>query len=294
MDADHSGPTEAGKKPSRPGAASSAPPVDETDTRAAPPESVEAGLIQAQGAVGPSADSAVAPARVPDRSRPASGIAALSLPYQIAAAVALSVIGLWSCVHIAMVFLHVAPSNTLTKQHGEAVDRWIYPEFEQNWKLFAPNPLQQNISVQVRAEVTGGGADGSRTTRWIDLSGDDGEAIRGNPLPSHVEQNELRRAWDFFVGSHDSENRANGLRGELSERYIRRIVMLRLDEHGYGGTVERFQVRSSTRSVGAPPWSDEKISTEPEYRELPWWTVTESDLSGTGRDQVSAVRKAEG
>ena len=52
-----------------------------------------------------------------------------------------------------MVFLHVAPSNTVTKQHGTAIDDWIYPEFEQNWKLFAPNPLQQNIAVQVRAEV---------------------------------------------------------------------------------------------------------------------------------------------
>ncbi|GAA2432943.1 hypothetical protein GCM10010433_36970 [Streptomyces pulveraceus] len=214
-------------------------------------------------------------------SGPRGGIAALSLPYQIVAAVALSVIGLVACGQLAMVFLHVAPSNTLTKQHGEAVDEWIYPEFEQNWKLFAPNPLQQNVAVHVRAEISG--ADGRRTTPWMSLSGEDGKAIRGNLLPSHVHQNELRRGWDFYLGSHDSENRANGLRGQLSERYIRRIVMLRLGEHDYGGTVERIQVRSEVRSVGAPPWSEEKISTRPSYRVLPWWTVTAADLPASAK-----------
>ncbi|MEU1210979.1 DUF5819 family protein [Streptomyces sp. NPDC005790] len=234
------------------------------------------------------------PVPEPAGRRPGGGLGALPLPYQVPAALALAVMGLFACAHIAMIFLHVAPSNTLTKQHGEVVDDWVYPEFEQNWKLFAPNPLQQNISVHVRAEVADNGADGSRVTRWINLSRDDGEAIRGNLLPSHVDQNELRRAWDFYTGSHDSENRPNGLRGELSERYIRRIVMLRLAEHGYGGTVERIQVRSSVRSVGAPTWSDEKINTRPEYRELPWWTVTPSDLPGaTTADRAAQPWKAE-
>lgn len=224
--------------------------------------------------------------------RPSAGIAALSLPYQVTAALALSVIGLLAFGHLAMVFLHVAPSNTLTKQHGESVDAWVYPEFEQNWKLFAPNPLQQNVAVHVRAEIAGD--DGRRTTRWMSLSGEDGEAIRGNPLPSHVDQNELRRAWDFYVGSHDNENRANGLRGELSERYIRRIVMLRLIDHNYAGTVERIQVRSAVRSVGVPPWSEEKISTRPNYRVLPWWTVTSDDLpESAAADRAAQAEEAE-
>ncbi|MEU0136507.1 DUF5819 family protein [Streptomyces sp. NPDC006296] len=235
----------------------------------------------------PATDEAAAPAPAADVPGPAggrqgAGMAGLPLPYQVVAALALSVIALLACGHIAMVFLHVAPSNTLTKKHGEVVDDWVYPEFEQNWKLFAPNPLQQNISVHVRAELADDGADGSGVTRWINLSRDDGEAIRGNPLPSHVDQNELRRAWDFFTGSHDSENRSTGLRGELSERYIRRIAMLRLAEYGYGGTVERIQVRSAVRSVGAPAWSDEKISTKTQYRVLPWWDVDPSDLPRAG------------
>ncbi|WP_251017329.1 DUF5819 family protein [Streptomyces sp. ISL-1] len=223
----------------------------------------------------------VAPRGAPESAvpepAPVRGMAALSLPYQVAAAVSFAIIGALACVHLAMVFLHVAPSNTVTKEYGKAVDGWVYPEFEQNWKLFAPNPLQQNIAVQVKVELSA--ADGSRkTTDWIDLTAEDGEAIRGNLLPSHVQQNELRRAWDYYVNSHNNENRADGVRGQLAERYVRRIVMMRLDAHDLGGPVERIQLRSSTRSVKPPEWSDEKIDTRPAYRVLPWWTVTAADL----------------
>ncbi|MEU4026543.1 DUF5819 family protein [Streptomyces anulatus] len=223
------------------------------------------------------------PAPVAEPPATGRGIAGLSFPYQVVAALALSLIGLLACTQVAMVFLHVAPSNTLSKQHGKTIDRWIYPEFEQNWKLFAPNPLQQNVAVHVRADVVG--ADGRRTTRWMNLTYEDGEAIRGSFFPSHVDQNELRRGWDFYVNSHDSENRPNGLRGDLSERYVRRITMLRLSERDYGGTIERIQLRSATSSIAPPPWSNEKISTRPVYRVLPWWTVTPDDLPGRGADQ---------
>ncbi|HEY9373858.1 DUF5819 family protein [Streptomyces sp.] len=217
---------------------------------------------------------------------PGGGIAGLSMPYQVVAAVALAVVAVLACGHLAMVFLHVAPSNTLTKQNGEAVDDWIYPEFEQNWKLFAPNPLQQNIAVQVRAVVASRDG-GRRTTGWIDLSAQDAENIRGNPLPSHAFQNELRRGWDFYVNSHDADNEPNGARGRLSERYVRRMVMLRLDEDRVGGRVERIQVRSQTRSVARPPWDRDKSEQEAQYRTLPWWTVTAADLpEGARKDRT--------
>ncbi|MEW1612127.1 MULTISPECIES: DUF5819 family protein [unclassified Streptomyces] len=217
-----------------------------------------------------------APETVPARPGPGVGIAGLSFGHQVVAALALSLIGLLACAQVSMVFLHVAPSNTLTKQHGKSVDEWIYPEFEQNWKLFAPNPLQQNVAVHVRAEVAG--ADGRRTTDWISLTDADADAIRGNLLPSHVNQNELRRGWDFYVNSHDDRNRPNGPRGDLSERYVRRIAMLRLDGVELGGAVERIQIRSATRLIAPPSWSTEKAGTRPSYRVLPWWNVTADDL----------------
>ncbi|MEU8460821.1 DUF5819 family protein [Streptomyces sp. NPDC029003] len=202
----------------------------------------------------------------------APGIAGLSAPYRAVAALALAAVAVAACAHLALVFLHVAPSNTVSKRHAALIDGWIYPEFEQNWKLFAPNPLQQNIAVEARAQIRT--ADGKLVTGgWRDLSAEDGAAIRHGLLPSHTEQNELRRAWDFFTGSHDENDKPNGERGELSEAYLRRIALERLAPGHRGDRILRVQLRSATRSVAAPAWSDEKTDTQTYYRELPWWTV---------------------
>ncbi|GGT38841.1 hypothetical protein GCM10010271_48540 [Streptomyces kurssanovii] len=268
--------------------------------RLQPPPGIAAGHAGVPGPADPAeppgqqgpADSAGAAPAPTEPAASVGGIAGLSLPYQVAAALSLALIAAVACTHLAMVFLHVAPSNTVTKKHGEVVDAWVYPEFEQNWKLFAPNPLQQNIAVQVRAQYTTD--DGSRrTSDWIDLSAEDGAAIRGNPLPSHLHQNQLRRAWDFYVGSHDTGDSPSGLRGRLSESYIRRIVMLRLERHDLGGPVERIQLRASTTSIEAPRWSDEKIDTRPVHRELPWWTVTAADLPGGADNKDRATGRTE-
>ncbi|OWA14006.1 hypothetical protein B9W64_18030 [Streptomyces sp. CS159] len=270
-----------------------------TDGAAEAPEeaagAVEEAGAAAAGAVGAGSGGTGA---VPSARRPEArtGVAALSPRYQIGAVVALAVVAVAVCAHLGLVFLHVAPSNTLTKQHGAAVDEWVFPEFEQNWKLFAPNPLQQNVSVQVRAEI--GTADGGiRTTGWYDLSAEDGRDIDGNPLPSHTQQNELRRAWDFFVATHDSEDRPVGLRGSLSETYLRRIALLRLDRNdaaGPGGVVERVQYRSRTTNVKPPSWSGEKVSARPVVRELPWWSVSPetADTADTSAGKAGSTGKA--
>lgn len=243
---------------------------------------------------GDSAPPLGSPAPDGSQEAPRPSLAALSLPYQIGAALALAVVAVAACAHLGMVFLHVAPSNTVTKAHARTIDDWIYPEFEQNWKLFAPNPLQQNIAVEVRADVrTADG--GARTTGWYDLSALDGEAIHGNPVPSHTQQNELRRAWDFLVASHDAQNRPAGLRGALAEQYLRRIVVLRLDRAdaaGPGGTIDRVQVRSRSTNVRPPEWSQEQVQVpeKPTYRVLPWWPVPDDEKAARAAGAADATR----
>ncbi|MEV3852775.1 DUF5819 family protein [Streptomyces sp. NPDC050095] len=252
-------------------------PPDAPPTPPAPPSAPSVPSVPS----GPS-DAVESPAGPPVRR----GIGALSPRYQVVAALALAAVAAVTCAHVLMVFLHVAPANTVSKQHSAAIDDWIYPEFEQNWKLFAPNPLQSNIAVEVRAEVRDSGGE-RRTTGWYDLSARDAADIDGNLLPSHTQQNELRRAWDIYQSTHDLQNRPSGLRGTLSEQYLRRILVLRLDRLGVAGkgdVVERVQVRSRTTMVEPPKWSDEKVSQKPVYRQVPWWTVTSRDApldSGT-------------
>jgi hypothetical protein len=263
------------------------------------PAAAPSGAAAEDQAGTPAEDLPGAPSEAPPSADKVAGVGimGLSLPYQVVVAVALAVVAVFTCVHLAMVFLHVAPSNTLTKRHGEAVSDWIYPEFEQNWKLFAPNPLQTNLSVEVRAELTPGADGGRRTTAWIDLTAQDIEAIRHNPMPSHSQQNQLRRAVDFLLNTHTDDNRPNGMRGTLSEQYMRRLTMLRLDalEGPAGGSlgpeVRRIQLRTVSRLVPAARWSTEKNRTTPSYRDFPWWTITQADRSaGSDTSRTEAGR----
>lgn len=200
-------------------------------------------------------------------SRPARRLVALG-----AVAVALA-----ATAHLVIMFLHVAPPNTVSKQHAATIGDYVLPEFEQNWKFFAPNPLQQNIAVQVRAQVTD--PDGNvRITPWTDLSARDGAAILRNPLPSHTQQNQLRRAWDFYGSTHDDRGQATGMRGDLSEEYLRRFAVSRLNLDREGTRLHRVQLRSVTTNVAPPPWAAGQPAAKPVYRELDWWRVTPSDL----------------
>jgi hypothetical protein len=198
---------------------------------------------------------------------------ALSRPSRIVIALAMAAVAVGVAFHLMMVFLHVAPQNTLSSRNSQLLNDYIYPEFEQNWKLFAPNPLQQNIHVWARAEVRKDGG-GTETTGWVDLTAMDAAKIRGSIAPSHTRQNELRRAWGFYTSTHGQDGKPIGQRGILSQQYVQRIVETRFGPRLNGGDVERVQVRTGTTAVAPPPWSDEKIDTRTSFQVLPWWIVT--------------------
>lgn len=240
------------------------------------PDESGAGIPDGGDAAGPAAEPDTAP-------RPELGIAGLSPFSRIIVALAIAVLVGVVTVHLGAGFLHVAPANTLSKKHDETIDRIVFPEFEQNWRLFAPNPLQTNIHVEVRArlEMPDGGTE---ETGWVDLTAMDHQNIEGNPAPSHTVQNELRRGWDYWTDTHDEDNRAISDRADLAEDYVKRIVMRRLGPVLNDGRVERIQLRQASRRIPPPSWSSEEWDTAPVYRELPWWIVTGEDLMESDRE----------
>jgi hypothetical protein len=175
--------------------------------------------------------------------------------------------------HLLFVTLFVAPPNQASRKYQSMTNQWIYPLFEQNWRLFAPDPLNVNIRVNARVQVRA--ADGTVTTSdWMDLTGDDVDHIRGNPFPSKADQNLLRRAWDFYTGSHNQDNtRANG-RGELAEQYLRRIVVKRMQADGRGSGIVAVEVRAVSTPIPPPG----QAKQEPQVRELGWWETRPDDF----------------
>jgi hypothetical protein len=183
---------------------------------------------------------------------------------------------------LGALFLHVAPANALSERYQQQVDDIVYPEFEQNWKLFAPNPLQLNVTVEARVQTVSDTGQ-VHTRDWVGLTARDTAAVRHNPAPSHVDQNMLRRAWDFYDSSHPDQDGAVAAteRGRLAQEYLKRIALQRFGRTAGGERILQIQFRSSATPIAPPAWSREQPAAQDNpTRELPWWPVNDEDYRG--------------
>jgi hypothetical protein len=100
--------------------------------------------------------------------------------------------------------------------------------------------------------------------------------------PSHVNQNELRRAWGYFTDSNpqaSTNSVPTTMDGVLSQEYIERIVENRFGQHYAGGTLKQIQVRSGTTNVPLPNWTNANnqpsTPSAPSFTTMPWWPVNQ-------------------
>ncbi|MEV5432836.1 DUF5819 family protein [Streptomyces sp. NPDC052701] len=175
-------------------------------------------------------------------------------------------------VHVVLVFFHVAPPNPVSRRYGQQIDAWVYPFFEQNWRLFAPNPDSVNRQILVRTAHTGSGAS-MRVSPWFDLTALDDAAVEHHAFPSHTAQNLLRRAWTSYVETHGKDDTARSERAVMIQKYVSNIAADRVAEHRGGRTFDFIQLRVVTFPV-APPGAGDRPPTPVENRLLPWWKVT--------------------
>ncbi len=178
-----------------------------------------------------------------------------------------------SVVHVILVFLHVAPTNTVSKRYSPLVNAWVYPFFEQNWRLFAPDPESVNRRILARTAHTG--SDGSvRVSPWFDLTTADRSAVEHHPFPSHTAQNMLRRAWAGYVDSHGGDDKARTERALMMQKYLSNIAADRAAAR-QGGVFDFIQLRVVTLPIPVPgPAVGNHPPTPVENRLLPWWKVT--------------------
>jgi hypothetical protein len=172
---------------------------------------------------------------------------------------------------LAATFLYNAPSNVISKTYAAQISWWMTPLQMQNWELFAPNPISENLEVDARASVGSAAA----VTPWIDLSAIDDAATDGNPVPSHMTMNAMRNAWLKFMQTHTSTGTpdANAPLAGTAQGYLENLVLgyLRPRE---SGTIDSIQVRFVTTLV--PGDGRTAAQTAPQTQTLPWWLVTQS------------------
>ncbi|MFF4263402.1 DUF5819 family protein [Streptomyces virginiae] len=198
-------------------------------------------------------------------------VAARAVKAGLRTAVALCL--MMALVHVVLVFLHVAPSNPVSKRYSSQVNGWVYPLFEQNWRLFAPDPDSFNRKILARTAHTD--SEGSvQVTPWFDLAAVDHSAVDHNVFPSHTSQNLLRRAWTSYVETHGGSDTARSERAVMLQTYLRNIAADRFAAHNDGGTFEFIQLRVVTLPVAAPGTAAGNRPPAPtEDRLLPWWKV---------------------
>lgn len=178
-----------------------------------------------------------------------------------------------SVVHVVLVFLHVAPANSVSKRYSALINAWVYPFFEQNWRLFAPDP--EAVNRRILARTAHPGPHGSvQVSPWFDLTAVDGSAVEHHPFPSHTAQNMLRRAWAGYVDSYGGDDRPRTERARMMRKYLSNIAADRVAAHERG-TFDFIQLRVVTLPI-APPGSaaGSRPPTPVENRLLPWWKVT--------------------
>ncbi|MFF5362467.1 DUF5819 family protein [Streptomyces scabiei] len=220
-----------------------------------------------QSESGPAAQERPDSTAAPQKSRRS----AKSLRFGLSVAVVLCLVA--SVVHVVLVFLYVAPANTVSKRYNPLIHAWVYPFFEQNWRLFAPDPESVNRRILARTARTG--SDGSvQVSPWFDLTAVDSSAVEHQPFPSHTAQNMLRRAWTGYVDTHGGDDRARTERALMMQKYLSNIAADRVAAHN-GGTFGFIQLRVLTLPIDAPgPAAGKRPPTPVENRLLPWWKVT--------------------
>ncbi|WOI58813.1 DUF5819 family protein [Streptomyces fradiae] len=175
-------------------------------------------------------------------------------------------------VHVVFVFFHVAPANPVSSRYGKQINAWVYPLFEQNWRLFAPNPDSVNRRILARTAHTGSGTS-MRVGPWFDLTAVDAAGVEHQPFPSHTAQNMLRRAWTSYVETHGEDDTSRSERAVMMREYLSNIAADRVAEQDGAGAFDFIQLRVVTLPVPAPGAGDREPKPV-ENRLLPWWKVT--------------------
>ncbi|WP_053205086.1 DUF5819 family protein [Jiangella muralis] len=122
----------------------------------------------------------------------------------IAKGVAFFLVGLL-VLHFAATFLWNAPSNPIKDSVGAQVSGYMRPFFQQNWSLFAPNPVNAEDELRVRAQVEDPQTGELSTTDWADATRLEWTLITHDPAPSRASRltsnlhRRVNTAWDALT-----------------------------------------------------------------------------------------------
>ena len=178
-----------------------------------------------------------------------------------AAATALAVAG-----QLAATFLYNAPANPVSKRYQAEISWWMNPLLNQNWQLFAPNPISENLEVDARVSTGPAAA----VTPWLNLSAIDRAGTADDPAPGHLTMNALRNAWREYADTHDAAGLPDSPLAATAQQYLRNLVLSYLRPR-QSAAIDSVQVRFVVTLIPGPGRT--AAQTAPQTQTLPWWVV---------------------
>lgn len=174
-------------------------------------------------------------------------------------------------IQMGATFLYNAPSNVVSQRYATQLSWWMNPLLNQNWQLFAPNPISENLEVDARASIGPSAA----VTPWVNLSAIDYAATLGNPAPSHLTMNAMRNAWREFTATHTATGTplAGSPLAATAQAYLQNLVLSYLTPRE-SRTIDSIQVRFIVTLIPGPGRT--AAQTAPQTQTLPWWLVRPS------------------
>lgn len=110
--------------------------------------------------------------------------------------------------HVFATFLWIAPPSGLRQAvPGNVLKNYMIPLFGQSWSVFAPEPINGDYRLQVRALVDDGGGE-SHTTPWVDATAAELALAQHNLFPPRgaIQSTELasrfKGDWDALNPDH--------------------------------------------------------------------------------------------
>lgn len=126
-------------------------------------------------------------------------------PPPVAKGLAFFVVGLLA-MHFVVTFLFNAPSNPIKQSVSGEVNGYMRPFFQQNWSLFAPNPISSEDTFEVRARIVDAQTGAERVTDWVSATEYEWALVHHSVAPSRASRlssnlhRRLHRAWDDLNG----------------------------------------------------------------------------------------------
>ena len=202
------------------------------------------------------------------------------------------VIGGLLILHFAMTFFYVAPRNLVSARADKVISSYMLPYFDQDWKLFAPDPAKTDPHILVRAKVVDVRHQ-EQLTPWLDITNSELTRVRGHWFPDRVSRLSAKVAAKLSAAADQHEQvvserqqqpvRLQEAPGERLDEAFAHVLATRAARAQWGEQVAEVQIRLVGHIPPPPAFSEAEERGSPEVIEhdLPWWladAVSPADL----------------